>query len=90
MLSKKLEKLDLPLGDSKSSCSWLLLLLAPRGDGERAPPSTNPNILWIRAPRSSPWPPLAAATPVLPSFPSPSPSSSLLECVRECREREGV
>jgi hypothetical protein len=81
-LSKKMEQLDLPLGNSKSPSSCFLLL-APYGKGERAPPSSNPYLLWMKASRWSPWPSLAASLlqSLLLSF-----SFSCLS-VRECRER---
>jgi hypothetical protein len=84
-LSMMMEQLDLPLGNSKSS-SCSLLLLAPYGKGERAPPSSNPYLLWMRASRWSPWPSLAAFQASIPSpfssFPFP-----LLAWVWEHRER---
>jgi hypothetical protein len=85
-LSKVLEKLDLPLGDLNFLSSCFLLLLAPCDKGERTPSSSNPYLLWMRAPRWSPWPSPAVASSNLLSFLIPS-FSSLLECVRHYRER---
>jgi hypothetical protein len=87
-LSKMMEQLDLPLGNSKSSSSCFLLLLAPYGKGERASPSLNPYLLWMRASRWSPWPSLAASKLQSPLL-SP-PFLLLLSClsVRKSRERD--
>jgi hypothetical protein len=70
-----IEQLDLRLGNSKSSFSCFLLLLAPYGKGGRAPLSSNP-------PRLS----LAASKLQSPLLSSPFLLPFLLEC--ESVERE--
>jgi hypothetical protein len=57
-----MEQLDLLLDNSKSSSSCSLLLLGGlHGKGERAPPPSNPYLLWMKASRWSPWPSLVAS-----------------------------
>jgi hypothetical protein len=92
-LSKMIEQLDLRLGNSKSSFSCFLLLLAPYGKGGRAPLSSNPYLLWMRTPRWSPRLSLAASKLQSPLLSSPFLLPFLLECEsveRDELERVGV
>jgi len=50
------------------------------GKGERAPPSPNPYLLWMRASRWSPWPSLAVSKLQSPLLSPPSLLLFLLEC----------